>query len=127
MSPGSVFDGFGFPAVRSSIQRIPIGSAHISAAPMMFSLPGIHTHWFVPERKVVMLPWPSISTTVASFVTHSGPDSNARRTFAATIASAMWLSSGTLGLPTLIDTRSARAHSHHWLAEPSATSLVYAV
>src|SRR5580700_5631400 len=67
----------------------PLGSAHMSAAPMMFSFPGMHTHWFVPVRKTVILPSAPISVTVASRVMTSGPERSARRIFAFTISSDM--------------------------------------
>src|SRR5580704_7222341 len=92
ISPGSVFDGLGFFAIASIIHRIPMGSAHISACPMKFSLPGTHTQWFEPGRNTVIFPVASISATVASLVMMSGPDKSARRILAFTISSDMLLS-----------------------------------
>src|ERR1700691_1865645 len=89
MRPGVVFVDLGFLAITSIIHCIPIGSAHMSAAPMTFSLPGTHTHWFVPGRKTVILPSGPISLTVASRVMTSGPERSARRIFAFTISSDM--------------------------------------
>src|SRR5580692_7331673 len=34
----------------------PMGSKLISACPIIFSLPGTHTHWFVPGRSTVIFP-----------------------------------------------------------------------
>ena len=84
-----MFVGLGFFAITSIIHCIPIGSAHMSAAPMTFSLPGTHTHWFVPGRKTVILPSGPISLTVASRVMTSGPERSARRILAFTISSDM--------------------------------------
>jgi hypothetical protein len=58
---------------------------------MMFSLPGTHTHWFLPGRNTVISPCASISATVASLVMLSGPDMSARRILAFTISSEMLL------------------------------------
>src|SRR5271170_6368600 len=89
MRPGVVFVGLGFFAIASIIHCIPIGSAHMSVAPMMFSLPGTHTQWFVPGRNTVILPSGPISVTVASRVMQSGPDRSARRSLAFAISSDM--------------------------------------
>src|SRR5271170_1287234 len=89
MRPGVVFVGLGFFAIASIIHCIPIGSAHMSVAPMMFSLPGTHTQWFVPGRNTVILPSGPISVTVASRVMQSGPERSARRILAFAISSDM--------------------------------------
>ncbi len=82
--------GFGFPAMRSFIHTMPIGSAHISVAPTMFWSPGMQIHSFVPGRRTVVLPSCSSSATVASLVMQEGPASMARLIFSFLICSASW-------------------------------------
>src|ERR1700733_2238787 len=89
MSPGEVLVGFGFPAIRSFIHTMPIGSAHMSAAPTMFWSPGMQIHSLVPGRRTVMLPSVPSSATVASLVTQGGPASVARLIFSCLMPSAM--------------------------------------
>ena len=65
--PGTVLVGFGFPALTSANHCMATGSAHIGGSPIMFSLPGVQTHLFVPWRSTFLWPAKSVSTTVCVF------------------------------------------------------------
>src|ERR1700693_905478 len=76
--PGIVLVGLGLCSAKSRNHCIDASSAHMAGCPTPVGSPGMQVNPLVPARRTVILPWPSISATVAALATSGGAAESAR-------------------------------------------------
>src|ERR1700693_1635858 len=76
--PGLVLVGLGLCSAKYLNHCIDDSSAHMAGCPTPVGSPGMQVNPLVPARRTVILPWPSVSTTVAALATSGGAAESAR-------------------------------------------------